>query len=197
MSPSACKLQRLTVRSLARAAVLGVRESMRIAIFLLASILSGCAYLKNEAHVQNIFAAGWKDSEKILTYSCQNNIEISVLLNQPLATNGSTYFLFGMAPIGKAKFADQQLNLSVIFIPKEKVCKIEDIYLLVGNEKLLPSSVWSPLSENGMCLYLWSKELPKAGDLSINFEKFQGCEAPPIKVIYENKSSYNYDRLGG
>ena len=170
---------------------------MRIAIFLLAGILSGCAYLKNETHVQNFVAAGWKDSEKILTYSCKNNIEISVLLNQPLAKNGSTYFLFGVAPIGKAKFADQQLNLSVIFKPKEKVCKVEDIYLLVGNEKLLPSSVWSQRAENGMCLYLWSKELSKAGDLSINFENFQGCEAPPIKVIYENKASYNYDRLGG
>jgi hypothetical protein len=170
---------------------------MRIVIFLLASMISACTYLKSESHIQNIVATGWKGSGKVFTYSCQNNIEISVLLNQPLAVNGSTYLLFGIAPIGKAKFADQQLNLSVVFNPKGKICKTEDLYLLVNNEKFKPYSVWSQQSENGICKYLWSNRLPKSGSISINFENIQGCVIPSIEVIYEAKSSYNYDRLGG
>lgn len=170
---------------------------MRIVIFLLSSMISACAYLKNESHIQNIVAAGWKDTGKVFTYSCKNNIEISVLLNQPLAVKGSTYLLFGIAPIGKAKFADQQLNLSVVFNTKEKICKTEDTYLLVNNEKLKPYSVSSQQSENGICRYLWSNKLPESGSVSINFEDIQGCVISPIEVIYETKSSYNYDRLVG
>ena len=118
---------------------------MRIVIFLLASMISACAYLKSESHIQNIVAAGWKDNGKVFTYSCENNVEISVLLNQSLAVKGSTYLLFGIAPIGKAKFADQQLNLSIVFNPKEKICKTEDTYLLVSNEKLKPYFLSLPL----------------------------------------------------
>lgn len=169
---------------------------MEIGIIICVALLCGCTYITNDVHMKKVIALSWQETENVYSYSCKNGIKISVLLNKTLATEGSAYLLFGVAPIGKAGFSDQDLNLSVTYSVKKKVCNVDDVYLSIDNEKVRASKVWQS-EERQACVYLWPNKLPKSGSLGVNFKNFQGCSIPPIEVQYEKKTKYNYDSMAG
>ena len=169
---------------------------MKIGIMISISFLYGCAYITNDVYIKEVVAPSWQENKKIYTYSCKNGVKASVLLNKTLATEGSIYLLFGVAPIGKAGFSDQDLNLSVAYNPKEKPCSTDDVYLSIDNKKISASKVWGS-EEKESCLYQWPSKLSKSGSLSIHLKSIQGCSIPPIDVQYEKKSKYNYDSIAG
>jgi hypothetical protein len=174
----------------------GVREYMRTVIIIFFGLFCGCTYITNDVHMKKVVAPGWQEGENVYSYSCKNSMKISVLLNKTLATEGSAYLLFGVAPIGKASFSDQDLNLSVVYNAKEKACKTDDVYLSINNEKVSASKVWQS-EERQACVYLWPNKLSKSGSLGVNFKNIPGCNIPPIEIQYEKKTKYNYDSLAG
>lgn len=167
--------------------------------FLVFTTCTSCAYLKNDAVIQQTEAENWQKSEDALVYACKDEGDILVSLNQKLATEGSTYLLFGIIPVGEANFSDRNFNLSIIYKSKSWVCDKGDVSLLTNNKVFPVSKLWPQENFESMtrCTYSWSKNFLEHSEITVNFNKNSTCNIPPIKLFYEKKLNYKYDSIAG
>ena len=176
---------------------------MKFVIFITLSLLSGCSYIINKAHIKSYELNGWNVSDsgnvKKFTYVCKSKLEVSVESNRKLASD-SVYLLFSAIPIGNASYingADSNLNLNVNFSLPYKTCSTNDLSITTNNEVYHPVEAENVKGTINSCNYNWNMKLSGSGGLDIKFKNINQCKLPVLHFEYSTESEYHYDKMQG